>query len=214
MIPYSENIKITKKGIRFTDKNGKELSGKYAVYKAIYRVFNYWIDFKLFFIHLISLHIPIHIIRKIVFQVYGLKMGKGTTIHMGCKFFEPKGVIIGKDSKIGNDAFLDGRAPLYIGNHVDIASEVMIYNSEHDLESIEFKAIEAGVMIGDYCFIGPRAIILPGVTIGKGAVVAAGAVVTKDVPDFKIVGGIPAKIIGERINKKLNYRLGRARLFQ
>ncbi len=68
--------------------------------------------------------------------------------------------------------------------------------------------------IGDYVFIGPRAIILPGVKIGRGAVVAAGAVVTKDVPEFSIVGGVPAKQIGERKNKNLTYRLGRARLFQ
>ena len=90
----------------------------------------------------------------------------------------------------------------------------MIYNSEHDLEAEDFVAIEEPVKIGDYCFIGPRAIILPGVTIGKGAVVAAGAVVTKDVDDFAIVGGVPAKVIGERKNKNLKYRLGRARLFQ
>ena len=55
---------------------------------------------------------------------------------------------------------------------------------------------------------------MPGVKISKGAVVAGGAVVTKDVPEFSIVGGVPAKIIGERQNKNSHYRLGRARLFQ
>jgi maltose O-acetyltransferase len=90
----------------------------------------------------------------------------------------------------------------------------MVYNSEHDLESEEFDAIVAPVEIGDYVFIGPRAIILPGVKIGRGAVVAAGAVVTKSVPDFIIVGGVPAKEIGERKNKNPDYKLGRARLFQ
>lgn len=214
MIPYSENIKITKEGIQFTDKNGKVISTSNAVYKAVSRIHNYWLDFKLFLIHLISLHMPIHAIRNFVFKISGVRIGRGVTIHMGCKFFEPKGVIIGDDTKIGNNAFLDGRAPLIIGKHVDLASEVMIFNSEHDLDSPEFKAVNAQVRIGDYCFIGPRAIILPGIDIGKGAVVAAGAVVTKDVPDFKIAGGVPAVIIGERKNKKLNYRLGRARLFQ
>ena len=109
---------------------------------------------------------------------------------------------------------MDGRDKLTIGNHVDIASSVMIYNSEHNIESGDFMAVDGPVKIGDYVFVGPRAIILPGVTIGKGAVVAAGAVVTKDVPEYAIVGGVPAKIIGERKNKDLNYKLGRARLFQ
>ena len=63
-------------------------------------------------------------------------------------------------------------------------------------------------------FIGPRAIILPGVTIKRGAVVGAGAVVTKDVEEFKIVGGVPAKEIGERQNKNPNYKLGRAAWFR
>jgi maltose O-acetyltransferase len=69
-------------------------------------------------------------------------------------------------------------------------------------------------VIKDYVFIGPRAIILPGVTIGQGAVVAAGAVVTKDIPAKTIVGGVPAAVIGERKIEKLDYKLGRFRLFQ
>ena len=90
----------------------------------------------------------------------------------------------------------------------------MIYNTEHDINDPNFNPVFGEVIIEDYVFIGPRAIILPGVEIGKGAVVAAGAVVTKDVPPFAIVGGIPAKIIGERKTKKLNYKIGRAMWFR
>jgi maltose O-acetyltransferase len=72
----------------------------------------------------------------------------------------------------------------------------MIYSQEHDLSAEDFGAHGATVKIGNYVFIGPRAIILPGVTIGDGAVVAAGAVVTKDVEPYVIVGGVPAKVIG------------------
>lgn len=133
---------------------------------------------------------------------------------MWASFFNPGNILIGEDTIIGDHAFLDGRAELKIGNHVDLASSVMIYNSEHDLESVDFHAREEAVEIGDYCFIGPRVIILPGVKIGKGAVIAAGAVVSKNVPDFAIAGGVPAQIIGERRNKNPKYRLGRARLFQ
>ncbi len=211
---YSENIRIGKEGIVFTDKHGNTLSTASAMKKITNRFINWWLDLKLFKVHLVSLHVPLWSIRKFVFILAGVKIGKGATIHMGCKFFEPRGIEVGEDTIIGDRAFLDGRAKLSIGAHVDMASEVMIYNSEHDLESKKFEAIEEPVTIGDYVFIGPRAIILPGVTIGKGAVVAAGAVVTKDIPDYTIAGGVPAKVIGERKNKKLNYRLGRARLFQ
>ena len=211
---YSENIKIGSRGISFTDKHGNPLKFSEAFKKALIRVLNWYLDFELAVVHCVSDFVPSHIFRKLVFRLAGLKVGRGTTIHMGVRFFSPKGVTIGEDSKIGFRSFLDGRKPLKIGSHVDIASEVMIYNSEHDLGSEKFEAIEEPVEIGDYVFIGPRAIILPGVKIGKGAVVGAGAVVTRDVADFAIVGGVPAQVIGERRNKNLKYRLGRARLFQ
>ena len=208
------NIKIGLGGIKFFDKHGNSLNSRQATHKIWVRIYNWFCDFKLLIIHLVSFHIPFHCFRRTIFKLAGLKIGKGSTLHMGCKFFEPRGVTIGEDSIIGDRAFLDGRAPLIIGNHVDIASEVMIYNSEHDINDRYFTAKEQGVEIADYVFIGPRVIILPGAKIGYGAVVGAGAVVTKDVNKFDIVGGIPAEKIGERKNKDLNYVLGRTRLFQ
>ncbi len=108
---YSENIHITKEGIAFTDKNGNRLSITDAFRRAFLRVYNWWLDFKLFLIHLVSLHVPFHIVRKMVFLIAGVKVGRGSTIHMGCKFFEPRGVSIGEDTKVGDGCFLDGRAP-------------------------------------------------------------------------------------------------------
>lgn len=197
----------------FKDKTGKKLTSGQARQKIVNRLYNYVLDFELMVLRWVS-HIPSHLVRKVFYRLAGMKIGKGSTIHMWANFFEPNGIKIGEDTIIGDHAFLDGRAPLAIGNHVDIASSVMIYNSEHDLEKDDFSARTEPVEIGDYVFIGPRAIILPGVKVGKGAVVAAGAVVTKDVPDFAIVGGVPAKVIGERKNKNPNYYLGRPRLFQ
>lgn len=211
---YEENIKITSRGLVFTDKHGNPLSAAVASRKAVSRAHNWWLDFKLFLVHLLSLHMPLYTVRLFVFGLAGLKIGKGSKIHMGAKFFNPGGVEIGADTVIGDRAFLDGRAPLIIGNHTDVASEVMIYNSEHDVNDPRFSPVEESVDIGDYVFIGPRVIILPGVKIGRGAVVAAGAVVSEDVGDFEIVGGVPAQKIGERKLKNPKYRLGRTRLFQ
>jgi maltose O-acetyltransferase len=199
--------------LTFKDKQGRPLSFGKAWGKIARRFISYIDDFELLIVR-VSGFIPIHFFRYLIYTLAGVKIHWTAHIHMGTQFFNPSGVEIGKGTIVGQNAFLDGRDRLKIGQYVDIASDVMIYNSEHDINSVFFEAINAPVEIGDYVFIGPRVIILPGVKVGKGAVVAAGAVVTKDVPEFSIVGGVPAKTIGERQVKDLHYKLGRSRLFQ
>lgn len=197
----------------FKDRMGNELSTSEAHQKILNRGYNYFLDAKISLLWLLG-YVPFHSFRRLVFKLAGVTIGPKSTIHIGARFYQPKNIRIGEGTIIGDHATLDGRAPLIIGNHVDIASEVAIYNSEHDIHSEDMKPIEAPVEIGDYVFIGPRAIILPGVKIGNGAVVAAGAVVTKNVPEKTIVGGVPAQEIGKRQIGDLKYRLGRFRLFQ
>lgn len=209
---FSENID-TEGGLSFRDKDGKKLSSAQALLKAWNRFLSYLLDLELLILRVVGF-VPFFFIRYIFYILAGAKIGRGSHLHMGTQFFDPSKVEIGQGTIIGQNAFLDGRDRLKIGDHVDIASDVLIYNSEHDINSETFTAITAPVVIEDFCFIGPRVIILPGVTIKRGAVVAAGAVVTKDVGEFDIVGGIPAQKIGERKLKDPHYKLGRARLFQ
>ena len=197
----------------FKDRMNQPLNWSQAISKVSNRFYNYYLDAKIALLWALG-YIPSHTFRKLIFTLAGVSIGRHSTIHIGCRFYQPKNVTIGQGTIIGDHSTLDGRAPLTIGNHVDIASQVMIYNSQHDIHSEDMRPVEAPVTIGDYVFIGPRAIILPNVTIGNGAVIAAGAVVTKDVPEKAIVGGIPAEVIGERKITDFKYRLGRFRLFQ
>lgn len=165
--------------------------------------------------------VPFHHIRRFFYRLAGMKIGSGSTIHMRARIYDPRHIQIGLDTIIGEKVTLDGRQQLWgsqggivIGNHVDMASEVMVWTSEHDIQSPTMAPREEPVKIDDYVFIGPRVVILPGVTIGRGAIVAAGAVVTKDVAPMTIVAGVPAKEIGQRQMTEFNYRLGRARWFQ
>lgn len=195
------------------DKYGRSLSWGEAWPRIKKRLINYWLDLVLYKLTLTG-YIPVHFWRRGIYQLFGITMGKGSVIHMWARFYNPANITIGEDTIIGDHAFLDGRDRLTIGDHVAIASEVSIYNSEHDINSEDFRAVASPVEIGDYVFIGPRAIVLPGIKISRGAVVGAGAVVTKDVPAFAVVGGVPAVKVGERKNRDPKYRLGRARLFQ
>lgn len=189
--------------------------------KVMNRIQTVWLEFVTGFLWWGVGKIPLHSVRKFFYRLSGMKLGNGSTIHMMARIYDPAHIVIGNDTIIGEKTTLDGRRQLVgshggltIGNHVDIASEVMIWTSQHDIRDEHFGAIEAKVTIGDYVFIGPRAIILPGVTVGNGAVIGAGAVVTKDVAPMTVVGGVPAKVIAQRTVKKLDYMLGRARWFQ
>ncbi len=192
---------------------GKPLTPNNLLPKIINRLNTVLLEFWLFVLRVVGF-IPFHSVRKIFYLISGLKMPLDSTIHIGANFFNPSGISIGHDTIVGDHCFLDGRAKLSIGNHVGIASQVLIYNDEHNINSANYENSFGPVTISDYVFIGPRAIILPNITIGRGAVVAAGAVVTKDIPDYEIWGGVPAKKISERANKNLSYRLGRPMLFQ
>lgn len=154
---------------------------------------------------------PSQTFRKFVLGIQGMKIGKQVILYGGFEIRNPKGVTIGNHTIVGHKAILDGRSELLIGSNVNISEEVMLWTMQHDYNSEYFVPEGAKVIIEDYAWISARAIILPGIRIGKGAVVAAGAVVTKDVLDYTIVGGIPAKKIGER-NKNLSYTLGKRRM--
>ncbi len=135
----------------------------------------------------------------------GLKLGRDSSIHMNC-FITGYGIHIGHNTVINRQSYLDGRVPLYIGNNVNISHQVMIHTLTHDPQNPDFVCVEAPVHIGDYVWIGARAIILPGITIGDGAVVGAGAVVTRDVEPYTIVAGNPARVLKKR-NRDLRYRV-------
>lgn len=195
------------------NKDGNSLSWSQIPHKILNRFISYILDFTLMLLH-ITTYIPLHSIRNFIWRVVGIKLGKKSTLHTGVRIYDPRGIKIGYGTIIGYRSHLDGRDQLTIGNHTDIASEVMIYNQEHDLTSPSFQASSAPVHIGNYVFIGPRAIILPGVTIDDNAIIAAGAVVTKNVKSGDIVGGVPAKVISVRQLKNPKYNLGRFKLFQ
>ena len=164
--------------------------------------------------------IPSHYIRNLLYcGLYNISIHSNSTIHFGAKFYgvfpnilmnlSPlinNKLVIDACSSIGDHCFLDYRGSIFIGKNVNFSSYVMIFTMDHDPQDPFFGPRVKPVIIEDYVWLSTRCIVLPGVKVGKGAVVAAGAVVTKDVDPYTIVGGVPAKKIGDRI-KNLDYNV-------
>lgn len=148
---------------------------------------------------------PSQTVRIIYLRLLGAKIASGVPVYGGSEFRNPKGLRVGKGSSLGHRAILDARKGLTIGENVCFGTEVMIWSLHHDYNDISFCATGAKVTIGDYVWLGSRCIILPGVNIGNYAVIASGAVVTKDVPDYAVVGGVPAKQISAREKNNFSY---------
>ena len=129
------------------------------------------------------------------------KCGKNVNIERGAVF--DTAVAIGDNSGIGIKCELYG--PIIIGDNVMMGPEVVIYTSGHKIDRTDIPMMLQGstekepVEIGSDVWIGRRAMIMPGVKIGNGCVIGAGAIVTKDVPSYSVVGGVPAKIIKNRL---------------
>lgn len=149
-------------------------------------------------------HVPFWSWRRFYLRCLGMKVGKGSFLSKRLYITNPNRVVLGEGTHINIDCHLDARGGITIGRGVSVSFGVRLVTGGHDVQSPSFSAIFRPIVIGDNAWIGANATILQGVTIGRGAVVAAGAVVTKDVPECTIVGGIPAKIIGQRTHN-LNY---------
>lgn len=128
--------------------------------------------------------------------------GSNVNIEKGADFGTGKGISLGDYSGIGVNCKV--RGPLSIGENVMMGPNVNILTHSHNFDRTDIPMCKQGgyfksVTIGNDVWIGMNTLILPGVHIGNGVIIGAGAVVTKDIPDYVVVGGVPAKIIKNRI---------------
>lgn len=144
----------------------------------------------------------IQVIRRASARNLFDRCGENVNIERNADFGSGKGIVIGDNSGLGVNCSV--RGPLEIGANVMMGPDVIIMTSIHSTSLTDIPMNQQGflankkVIIGDDVWIGARVIVLPGVTIGKGVIIGAGAVVTKDIPDYSVAGGVPAKVIRNR----------------
>lgn len=135
------------------------------------------------------------------------QIGKRTNIHATAVFRQGRNIIIGEDCLINHNNVLQagkGEAKIKIGNYVHTGPNVMMFAYNHGFYSTEIPTKEqdyfdADIIIDDDVWIGAGSIILAGVHIGKGAIIGAGSVVSRDIPEYAIAVGAPAKVVKTRV---------------
>lgn len=124
-------------------------------------------------------------------------------IYAGVYLTHTYGISLGKNVAVNTGAVIDGRGGVIIGDETMIGPHTCLYSSSHRYKNIHRTIFAQGhelkpLVVGRDVWIGANATILPGLIIGNGVIVGANAVVTKNVPAYAIVGGVPAKLIGRR----------------
>lgn len=174
-------------------KNGVFAHGRNIFEKGLNFALSHFGDFKDRLCLKWIADIPSHHIRNFFYRhIYKVQMAPKVVIYSGAEIRNPTNLKIGKGSIIGDNAILDARAGIEIGQNVNFSSNVRIWTLQHDYRDPDFACTPehyGPVKICDRAWIGPHTIILHDVTIGEGAVVGAGAVVTKDVPPYTLMGG-------------------------
>lgn len=181
----------------------KTASAHFVTHTSLYR----WMKgfFVEFGVNDVLPHIPFWAPRRMYLKMLRMRIGQKSFIMKDNYITKPNNVSIGDYTHVNRGCLLDARGGITIGNSVSISHQVRLLTGSHDPASATFRATYLPIKIEDYAWLGAGCTILNNVTIGEGAVVCAGAVVTKDVPPYTIVGGIPAKKIKDR-PRGLHYR--------
>jgi len=149
---------------------------------------------------------PFFVLKNLLLKLAGNSIGRGAVIHTPVRFLGMGRIVIGPNTVINRGCYLDNRIGITIGRNVSIAHDTKIYTLGHDIDDPYFAGKGAKVEIGDYVCVFSNVLIMPGVRLGTGAVVFAGSVVTKNVGDYEVVGGNPARFIRHR-SQDLRYTL-------
>ena len=137
--------------------------------------------------------------RRILLRLFGAVVENGAHPYPRCRVWAPWNLTMGKHSCLANDVDCYSVAPITLGAHATISQYAFLCTATHDYEDPGFRLITKPIEIGEDAWVGARAFIAPGVKVGKGAVVGATASVYRDVPEWTVVAGNPAKVIKQRV---------------
>jgi acetyltransferase-like isoleucine patch superfamily enzyme len=178
---------------------------KYILFLSkFYGIFSLSTRIKLLEFHRMTKGIKGIALRYALLKSIAIECGDNVSIHPGVYLLKPDKIIIGDNVSIHPMCYIDSTGGISIGSDVSIAHGTTIMSTTHGYEDIsepikDQEIHEKRTVIADNIWIGAKATILAGINISEGSIVAAGAVVTSNIEKNKIVGGVPAKVIKDRL---------------
>lgn len=160
-----------------------------------------WVEAIWYFIGLPILRSPVitsSALRRGLLRAFGAKIGKGVYIKPGLRVKFPWYLEVGDHTWLGEDAWIDNLAPVTIGPHCCVSQGVYFCTGNHDWTTPNMKLFRRPIRCERGSWVGAKAVLGPGVTVGAGAIVTAGSVVMKTVPEMEIHSGNPAQCIRKR----------------
>lgn len=143
------------------------------------------------------------ILRRVFYKKYFKHLGSGVKISPNVKFFFPEKIVLGERVGINENCYLNGHSGIEIDDRTLVGPYTIIHSANHNIPESKGKIIDAGflgkqVTIGKDVLISAHCCVLAGIRINEGSVIGAGSVVTKDVPEYCVYAGSPAKEIRKR----------------
>lgn len=143
-------------------------------------------------------------LKSLFLRCLKAKVGQRVVYYPGVWITPARNLTIGNDVDLALDVLITTSGGVFIGDRTLVGYRTQIISGNHIIPDYKARIFNSGheyksVHISEDVWIGANCIIMPGVTIGVGAVIAGGSVVTKDVPNYSIVAGVPAKIIKDRV---------------
>ena len=163
------------------------------------------------FVNYFIAYIPFWTVRKWLYRILGMKIGKGSRIAMRVYVYAPWRVRIGEHTMINSFAFLDGRGGLTIGANTSISVRSVIYTASHKTYTDDFEYYKKSTTIGNCCWIGVNAVVLAGTVLADRTVVGANSVIKGKTRGGTYMG-VPAVFVKER-NLDKDYCLHWVRFF-
>lgn len=135
-----------------------------GIIKKLFREIEY------IFLNCIVAIIPLWILRKFFYQLFGMKIGKGARILMHCRVYHPHRIKIGERTFVNECCYLDGRGGIEIGSDVTIATYSKLITGSHSIDDDTFSYCEAPIKIGDNAALFSGCIVLGGAVVGSRCV--------------------------------------------